>query len=252
MPLLSLLPAQLYGQPALALHSEPPAVIQRSPGLLGQAGLQAPSLTSPHAPSTNRSLFPAQQQPAASDALAASPAAARGAPGLRSLVPAVAYSTKEKEPLSETLKRAGKRALGGGIPGAAAMGIQVRAGVLRRECLWRCPATHHPCCPATRHSCCPAAACFQVLSLMWLRTTGVCGLWWGGEGHWLARRSDPGPAPRTPSPLDSLPLTHTTPPSSPCNPLPKIHILIHGSQLPGGWASLGSCGSPAWPRTRSG
>jgi hypothetical protein len=38
----------------------------------------------------------------------------------------VAYSTKEKEPLSETLKRAGKRALGGGIPGAAAMGVQVR------------------------------------------------------------------------------------------------------------------------------
>lgn len=35
------------------------------------------------------------------------------------------YQPKEQEPLSEVLKKAGKRALGGGIPGAAAMGIQV-------------------------------------------------------------------------------------------------------------------------------
>lgn len=127
MPLLNLLPAQLYAQPPSALHSEHHVAIQRSPGLLGQAGLPAPPLTSPHAPSASRSLFLAQQ-PAAAGAAAAAPAAAHlpGAPAVQSLVPAVAYSTKEKEPLSETLKRAGKRALGGGIPGAAAMGVQVR------------------------------------------------------------------------------------------------------------------------------
>lgn len=39
--------------------------------------------------------------------------------------PICAYSVKEKEPLPDVLKRAGKRALGGGVPGAAAMGIQV-------------------------------------------------------------------------------------------------------------------------------
>ncbi|KAK9821777.1 hypothetical protein WJX81_000061 [Elliptochloris bilobata] len=38
---------------------------------------------------------------------------------------ATIYQAKEAEPLSEVLKRAGKRALGGGLPGAAAMGIQV-------------------------------------------------------------------------------------------------------------------------------
>lgn len=46
-------------------------------------------------------------------------------PTLRNLVPAVAYQAKEAAPLSEVLKNAGKRALGGGIPGAAAMAIQV-------------------------------------------------------------------------------------------------------------------------------
>lgn len=73
--------------------------------------------------------MPAAQQPVTS---AAAPAAARsGLPAVPNLVPAVAYSSKEKEPLSETLKRAGKRALGGGIPGAAAMGLQVLAALAR-------------------------------------------------------------------------------------------------------------------------
>ena len=35
------------------------------------------------------------------------------------------YQKKEEETLGEILRRAGKRALGGGIPGAAAMGVQV-------------------------------------------------------------------------------------------------------------------------------
>ena len=43
----------------------------------------------------------------------------------RSLIPPMVYQTKEEESLSDVLRRAGKRALGGGIPGAAAMGIQV-------------------------------------------------------------------------------------------------------------------------------
>jgi len=39
--------------------------------------------------------------------------------------PPCVYSPAEKEPLGDVLKRAGKRALGGGIPGACAMGVQV-------------------------------------------------------------------------------------------------------------------------------
>ncbi|KAL6768654.1 hypothetical protein ACKKBF_B11610 [Auxenochlorella protothecoides x Auxenochlorella symbiontica] len=49
----------------------------------------------------------------------------RSRPGLRDLVPAVAYQPSEATPLSQVLRNAGKKALGGGIPGAAAMGIQV-------------------------------------------------------------------------------------------------------------------------------
>jgi len=44
-----------------------------------------------------------------------------------SLIPAVAYQAKENQPLSEVLRNAGRKALGGGIPGAAAMAIQVFA-----------------------------------------------------------------------------------------------------------------------------
>lgn len=46
-------------------------------------------------------------------------------PVVCSLVPEVAYQAKEPESLKEALKKAGKRALGGGIPGAAAMAVQV-------------------------------------------------------------------------------------------------------------------------------
>lgn len=64
------------------------------------------------------------QLPPAAAAAAAAPANAR-LPSVPNLVPAVAYSSRENETLAETLKRAGKRALGGGLPGAAAMGVQV-------------------------------------------------------------------------------------------------------------------------------
>lgn len=56
------------------------------------------------------------------------PAPVHRLPAVRSLVPAVAYQAKEQESLSEALKKAGKRALGGGIPGAAAMAVQVGCG----------------------------------------------------------------------------------------------------------------------------
>ncbi|KAI3434970.1 hypothetical protein D9Q98_003022 [Chlorella vulgaris] len=119
MPLLSLMPQQLYVSQA----TSDAWAAQRAATLQGHTPLPAPALTSPYTPSANRSLMPAAQQPVTS---AAAPAAARsGLPAVPNLVPAVAYSSKEKEPLSETLKRAGKRALGGGIPGAAAMGLQV-------------------------------------------------------------------------------------------------------------------------------
>ncbi|KAH7619930.1 hypothetical protein Ndes2526B_g05174 [Nannochloris sp. 'desiccata'] len=42
-----------------------------------------------------------------------------------SLIPAVAYQAKESQPLSEVLRNAGRKALGGGIPGAVAMGLNV-------------------------------------------------------------------------------------------------------------------------------
>jgi hypothetical protein len=109
--------------------------------------------------------MPAAQQPVTSTA---APAAARsGLPAVPNLVPAVAYSSKEKEPLSETLKRAGKRALGGGIPGAAAMGLQVLAALARLLASAACLTT--PPLPSSPRICCCSAV--QVLSLMWLRTT---------------------------------------------------------------------------------
>jgi len=48
----------------------------------------------------------------------------RPAPG-GSLLPPTVYQTKEQQPLGEVLRNAGRKALGGGIPGAAAMGLQV-------------------------------------------------------------------------------------------------------------------------------
>ena len=44
---------------------------------------------------------------------------------LQSLIPAVAYQAKEQQPLNEVLRNAGRKALGGGIPGAVAMGLNV-------------------------------------------------------------------------------------------------------------------------------
>ena len=51
-------------------------------------------------------------------------AAIHGFPQKRSS-PIFVYQSKEEESLGDVLRKAGKRALGGGIPGAAAMGIQV-------------------------------------------------------------------------------------------------------------------------------
>jgi len=50
---------------------------------------------------------------------------AGGIPALPPMVPPIAYQTKEQQPLGEILRNAGRKALGGGIPGAAAMGLQV-------------------------------------------------------------------------------------------------------------------------------
>lgn len=85
----------------------------------------APPLTFTGVPSSAVALQPLLPPAAAAAAAPSAPRSTR-TPALRSLVPAVAYQTKEKEPLMDTLKRAGKRALGGGVPGAAAMGVQVR------------------------------------------------------------------------------------------------------------------------------
>jgi hypothetical protein len=105
-----LLPAGLYTAPSLAVEQARPAI----------ALPRAPALTSMQ-PGT--SLQPVQPVQPPSAAAAAAAAAQLGLP------PAAAQLTipaaKEKEPLMETLQRAGKRALGGGVPGAAAMAVQV-------------------------------------------------------------------------------------------------------------------------------
>ncbi|GAB4818210.1 hypothetical protein N2152v2_005256 [Parachlorella kessleri] len=59
-------------------------------------------------------------------ATSAAPSSSRPAPRqLPNLVPAVAYQAKEPQQLGDVLRQAGKKALGGGIPGAAAMALQV-------------------------------------------------------------------------------------------------------------------------------
>lgn len=120
MPLLGLLPAQLYAAPGLeqcGLVQQQQQPVQRAP-----AGFRAP-LSAPSLTFASRDAAPAPQ---ATPAAAAATAGTRSLPAVANLVPAVAYQAKEKEPLMDTLKRAGKKALGGGIPGAAAMGIQAR------------------------------------------------------------------------------------------------------------------------------
>lgn len=105
-----LLPAGLYTAPSLAVeHARPAIALPRAPSLAcGKPCIDA---------------APQPVQPP-SAAAAAAAAAQLGLP------PAAAQLTipaaKEKEPLMETLKRAGHKALGGGVPGAAAMAVQVR------------------------------------------------------------------------------------------------------------------------------
>ena len=133
--LASLLPDSCYSmsQPvphtaaAMAVQPQRPAAFPR----FALPAAQAPPLAFLNTAASSQQAFLLPQQAAAT---AAGPSAAAAAasgnrlPAVANLVPAVAYPAKEKEPLSETLRRAGKRALGGGIPGAAAMGIQVRCG----------------------------------------------------------------------------------------------------------------------------
>lgn len=67
-------------------------------------------------------------------------------PSLRDLIPAVAYQPSEPTPLSEVLRNAGKKALGGGIPGAAAMAIQVLSLMWLRTTVnyqYRCALASH-------------------------------------------------------------------------------------------------------------
>ncbi|KAI7843418.1 hypothetical protein COHA_002896 [Chlorella ohadii] len=105
-----LVPAGLYTAPSLvAEHSRAAIALPRAPSLAF-----AQPRTSSDAPQP-------MQPPTAAAAAAA--AAQLGLP------PAAAQLTipaaKEKEPLMDTLKRAGQKALGGGVPGAAAMAVQV-------------------------------------------------------------------------------------------------------------------------------
>lgn len=118
-----LMPESIY-----ALQSQLCEAVLARPQLrasaLRQAPCAAPPLSFLHTPVSGAAVLLPPQQLAA----AVAPAAAAAAPAARlpNFVPAAAYSSKEKEPLADTLRRAGKRALGGGIPGAAAMGVQVR------------------------------------------------------------------------------------------------------------------------------
>ena len=106
-----LLPAGLYTAPTLAVEQSRPVV----------ALPRAPSLACVQ-PCTSSTAPQVVQPPSA--------AAAAAATGQLGLPPAAAQLTipaaKEKEPLMDTLKRAGQKALGGGVPGAAAMAVQVR------------------------------------------------------------------------------------------------------------------------------
>ncbi len=119
--MLGLLPEGLYAlpefsRPSLMAHQ------RTAPGFQTVRVLpQAPPLASAASLMAQQTASVAAQLPPAAAAVA-------GLPAVPNLVPAVAYSGKEKEPLADTLRRAGKRALGGGIPGAAAMGLQVCGG----------------------------------------------------------------------------------------------------------------------------
>eukprot|EP00887_Chlorella_sp_A99_P003691 scaffold7.g3691.t1 len=110
---------------------------------LSPAAYQAPAPVLAHGSAFSRAMLQAGG-PAPPPAAPAHPLPAHPRLPVRSLIPAVAYQPSEQQSLSDALRKAGKKALGGGIPGAAAMAIQ--AAVRRR-----------------------LAA--QVLSLMWLRTT---------------------------------------------------------------------------------
>lgn len=113
-----LLPVHLYAQPLLSLPPAPSSVIEPP----------AQSPTNPHLPQqvhTAPSLLSIRW--VVGSAAGTQPSLALDQPNApqQSLAAAATTSPTTKEPLGETLKKAGKRALGGGLPGAAAMGVQV-------------------------------------------------------------------------------------------------------------------------------
>ncbi len=116
-----LLPAHLYGPPILSSVPWQPSVETHhqaskpnaNPNVLHQT-VSAPPLVS------IRWAFGKNTSVAAAPSALDQPLAQQ-----QSLAAAATASTTPREPLGETLKKAGKRALGGGLPGAAAMGVQV-------------------------------------------------------------------------------------------------------------------------------
>ena len=116
----------------------------------------------------------------------------------------------------DTLKRAGKRALGGGIPGAAAMGIQVRprgGGWRRREL--RAVSGGRSCAAGIASSlaprfdrrrllaccrCCPSCGCAPPSTTRCCRVQPAAVCWVAGDGAALL--------PARPAPLPCPPLCH--------------------------------------------
>ena len=155
----ALLPPGLYSAPALAVQQSRPTI----------ALPQAPALAYAQPWSSREAPQPLQPPTAAAAAAAAAPLGLPPA-AAQLVIPAA----KEKEPLMDTLRRAGHKALGGGVPGAAAMAVQVRPAPLGaarcrlnrrggpgrppsavRRCLVQPPgagalaaACPRPCCPA--------------------------------------------------------------------------------------------------------
>lgn len=91
---------------------------------LSPAAYQAPAPVLAHGSAFSRAMLQAGG-PAPPPAAPAHPLPAHPRLPVRSLIPAVAYQPSEQQSLSDALRKAGKKALGGGIPGAAAMAIQV-------------------------------------------------------------------------------------------------------------------------------
>lgn len=149
MLLPALLPAGVYHSGAAA----PDDGMRGFQGGPAPAALwQAPLISSRYAPTlrgrpaapAGRDSSPASWESGpATSATALAVSAQAGAPQVLSLVPPVAYQAKEPQQLGDVLRMAGRKALGGGLPGAAAMAIQAslqgrqRTAGLRAVCTSR-------------------------------------------------------------------------------------------------------------------